>query len=134
MSETSSTQKNQRTGSVLDRDDYDAFGHETTTKVTPPLFSHEVLSSQVIKSLEFNSISNFGSINQLNMGPQHHLLLSQGRQVTIDQGSQINPTASFNTVTQHATSDSLKPTTPVLFDRNSLLVESIFPVSVTQVG
>jgi hypothetical protein len=76
VSETSSTQKNQPTGSALERDDDDAFGHETTTKVTPPLFSHEVLSSQVIKSLEFNSISNFGSINQLNMAPQHHLLLS----------------------------------------------------------
>jgi hypothetical protein len=74
----------QRPGSVLDRDDDDALGHETNTKVTPPLFSHEELSSQVIKSLDFNSISNFGSINQLYMGPHHHHLLSQGRQVNFD--------------------------------------------------
>ena len=86
MSETSSTLKLIRPGSILDRDDddYDALGHETNTKVTPPLFSHEVLSSQVIKSLDFNSISNFGSINQLNMAPQHHHLLSQGRQINFE--------------------------------------------------
>ena len=87
VSETSSTQKKLRSECVLDRDDDDddgGLGHETNTKVTPLLFSHEVLSSQVIKSLDFNSISNFGSINQLNMGTQHHHLLSQGRQVNVD--------------------------------------------------